>query len=79
MDFDPERTLIGGPNESGKSTLIEAVHRALFLKAQVTGEPQRSMVSRTYPGHPEVELEFEVQGVRYHLLKRFSGQSDIAR
>lgn len=79
MDFDPERTLIGGPNESGKSTLIEAVHRALFLKAQVTGEPQRSMVSRTYPGHPEVELEFEVQGVRYHLLKRFSGQSGIAR
>ena len=79
MEFDPARTLIGGPNESGKSTLIEAVHRALFLKAQVTGEPQRSMVSRIHSGHPEVEVEFQVEGVRYHLFKRFSGQSGIAR
>ncbi|MBZ0188390.1 MAG: ATP-binding protein, partial [Candidatus Obscuribacterales bacterium] len=24
VDFDPSRSLIGGPNESGKSTFIEA-------------------------------------------------------
>mgnify|MGYP003471247982 CR=1 FL=1 len=40
VEFDGSRTLIGGPNESGKSTLMEAVHRALFLKATVTGEAQ---------------------------------------
>ncbi len=79
VEFDPARTLIGGPNESGKSTFIEAVHRALFLKAQVTGEPQRSMVSRTHPGHPEVEVDFEIDGTCYHLFKRFGGQSGVAR
>ena len=34
VDFDPSRTLIGGLNEVGKSTLIEAVHRCLFLKSR---------------------------------------------
>ena len=31
IDLDDSRTLIGGANESGKSTLVEAVHRAFFL------------------------------------------------
>jgi recombinational DNA repair ATPase RecF len=34
VQFDESRTIIGGPNESGKSTLIEAIHRALFLKSK---------------------------------------------
>ena len=32
LRFDPGLTLIGGANESGKSTLVEALHRTLFLK-----------------------------------------------
>jgi DNA repair exonuclease SbcCD ATPase subunit len=36
FSFSPRLTLIGGPNESGKSTLVEALHRALFLKASAT-------------------------------------------
>ncbi|MDO8542306.1 MAG: AAA family ATPase [Opitutaceae bacterium] len=72
--FDPARTLIGGPNESGKSTLVEAIHRALFLRAKGTGEPHQVM--RPISGsHPEVELVFEAAGQRYRLHKRFSGQS----
>ncbi|PTY04933.1 hypothetical protein DB347_19770 [Opitutaceae bacterium EW11] len=74
VEFDPERTLIGGPNESGKSTLVEAVHRALFLRAKGTGGPHQAMKS-FLGGHPEVELRFEAAGRRYHLAKRFSGQS----
>lgn len=79
VEFDPERTLIGGPNESGKSTLVEAIHRALFLKATVTGEARDAMVSRVAQGHPEVELLFECDGERYQLAKRFSGQTGAAR
>ncbi|WP_373060749.1 AAA family ATPase, partial [Gemmatimonas sp.] len=30
--LDPSRTVVGGLNESGKSTLIEAAHRALFMR-----------------------------------------------
>ena len=77
--FDPSRTLIGGPNEVGKSTLIEAIHRGLFLKSTVTGEAQKSMVSTVFPGHPEVELRFNAHGGEYHLIKRFSGGSGTAK
>jgi DNA repair exonuclease SbcCD ATPase subunit len=73
VEFDPERTLIGGPNESGKSTLIEAVHKALFLRAKITGEAQKSMVSHSRGGHPEVEVGFTARGRTFRLLKRFSG------
>lgn len=78
MEFDPERTLIGGANESGKSTLIEAAHRALFLRAKTGGELQKEMVSRIHAGHPEVEISFEASGKRWRVLKRFSGQSGTA-
>jgi hypothetical protein len=73
LDLDPARTLITGPNESGKSTLIEAVHRAFFLRARTGGEMQKSMVSRLHPGYPEVEVCFEAAGKVHRILKRFSG------
>jgi hypothetical protein len=78
VDFDAARTLIGGPNESGKSTLIEAAHRALFLRATTGGEARRSMVSLRHGGHPEVELHFAARGRRWRMLKRFSGPSGTA-
>ena len=56
VHFDAQRSLIGGVNESGKSTLIEAIHRGLFLKSRVTGETQKSMVSHQHTGHPEVDI-----------------------
>ena len=75
IELDAHRTLIGGPNEVGKSTLAEAAHRALFLKAKITGDTQKSMVSAIHSGHPEVEVCFEAGGRDYRLLKRFSGTS----
>src|ERR1022692_1536665 len=71
VDFDPSRTLIGGPNETGKSTLIEAMHRALFLRAKGNTEQHRAMTSTLFNGHPEVELVFEAGGNTYVLKKRF--------
>lgn len=78
IEFDPSLTLIGGPNESGKSTFAEAIHRALFLKAKTGGAAQKAMVSTRFPGAPEVELRFEVGGRLYRLAKRFSGASGSA-
>ena len=71
VDFDPSRTLIGGANETGKSTLVEGVHRALFLKAKGNSEYHREMDSSLHLGHPEVELVFEASGTNYRLKKRF--------
>lgn len=79
IEFDESRTLIGGPNESGKSTLIEAIHRGLFLKSKVTGDVQKSMVSTTSPGTPEVDVVFEASGKIYQLNKRFSGNNGTTR
>lgn len=71
--FDPSRTVVGGPNESGKSTLAEAVHRALFLRSRASGAVLESMRSRFHPGHPAVELTFESGGATYTVSKQFTG------
>lgn len=79
VELDPARNLIGGPNESGKSTLVEATHRALFLKAKGNSEIHRQMTSQTHGGKPEVEVEFEAEGKRYTLVKSFKGTSGATR
>jgi DNA repair exonuclease SbcCD ATPase subunit len=73
LSFSPQLTLIGGPNESGKSTLVEALHRALFLKATATGAPVEALRSRLHLGQPTVQLGFEARGDTWTLRKRFSG------
>jgi DNA repair exonuclease SbcCD ATPase subunit len=73
LNFSPRLTLIGGPNESGKSTLVEALHRALFLKASATGAPVEALQSRLYMGQPVVQIGFEAKGDSWTLRKRFSG------
>ena len=75
LAFSPRLTLIGGPNESGKSTLVEALHRALFLKASATGGPVEALQSRLHIGQPVVQLSFEARGDTWTLRKRFSGSS----
>jgi len=72
VNFDPHRTLVGGPNESGKSTLAEALHRALFMRAKGNTEMHRAMRSATFPGTPEIVLRFECEGRPYTLTKFFS-------
>ncbi len=71
VTFDPHRTLIGGLNETGKSTLAEALHRVLFLRAKGNTSEHRAMVSTLHQGHPEVSLSFEGQGIVWQLTKRF--------
>jgi len=78
VDLDPSRNLIGGPNESGKSTFIEAAHCALFLKASTGGTLQKGMVSSKHTGHPEVDVTFETEGKTYIISKRFSGANGTA-
>ena len=77
--FDSQRTLIGGPNETGKSTFAEAVHRALFFKAKGNTREHKLMKSSVHQGTPEVELSFEAGGGMYQLRKRFgtSGETTL--
>ena len=73
LNFSPRLTLIGGPNESSKSTLVEALHRALFLKASATGAPVEALQSRLHMGQPVVQIGFAAKGDSWTLRKRFSG------
>jgi len=70
--------VIGGPNEAGKSTLVEAVHHAFFLRCRTTGAAHKAMLSEFHAGHPTVELTFESGGRRYTITKVFSGNQSAS-
>ena len=72
IEFAPGVTLITGGNEFGKSTLIEAVHHALFLRSKVSEEMAKALSSKLHEGRPQVELTFEVEGRRYKITKQFA-------
>lgn len=78
VSFDQARTVIGGPNESGKSTLVEAVHNAFFLRSRVTGAAHKAMLSEFHAGHPTVELRFESGGREYTITKVFTGNQSAS-
>lgn len=73
VTFDPRFTVIAGPNQSGKSTLAEALHRALFLPVKTGGELLKGMQASPFLAEPEVELSFEAGDQRWTLRKRFAG------
>ncbi|MFZ9229387.1 MAG: AAA family ATPase, partial [Prochlorococcaceae cyanobacterium] len=66
-------SLIAGANETGKSTVVDALHKALFLKATATGRGIEELRSLTHGGLPEVELRFAAAGSTWLLRKRFAG------
>jgi DNA repair exonuclease SbcCD ATPase subunit len=70
VKFSPTINVVGGRNEIGKSTIAEAIHRVLFLKADGTTEYHKKMKS-DFGGEPEVRLRFEQGGTTYVLFKRF--------
>jgi DNA repair exonuclease SbcCD ATPase subunit len=70
VKFTPTIHVVGGRNEIGKSTIAEAIHRVLFLKADGTTEYHKKMKSN-FGGEPEVRLRFEQGGTTYVLFKRF--------
>ncbi len=77
--FAPGLTLIGGGNETGKSSLVEAMHRTLFVRATATGAAVRDLRSAVHAGHPQVELDFEADGHHWSLQKSFSGSGGTCR
>lgn len=77
VEFDPRLTLVSGPNESGKSTLMHALNCALFLKSKGASREHKSLRSRLHVGDPAVELEFEIGSQRFVLNKVFKGTGGV--
>lgn len=72
VTFDDRLTIISGPNESGKSTLVEAIHRGLFLKSRTGGAVRDRMMPRD-GAVPEVTLSLELEGKKVAVRKVFHG------
>ena len=60
-----------GPNELGKSTLLDALRAVLFERYSSRARPIIALQNDRSNAAPVVELAFEVDGAEYILTKRF--------
>ena len=63
--------LVVGPNELGKSTLLDALRAVLFERYSSRARPIVSLQNDRSGAAPVVELVFEVNSAEYTLTKRF--------
>ena len=63
--------LVVGPNELGKSTLLDALRAVLFERYSSKAMPIVALQNDRSGAAPVVELAFEVNGAGYTLTKRF--------
>jgi DNA repair exonuclease SbcCD ATPase subunit len=78
LALDTGVNVIHGPNETGKSTVLDAICRGFFDR-HTTGMLKDRVPWGTQLG-PRVEIEFTVKDQRYRLTKRFiDGESSELR
>lgn len=63
--------VVVGPNEMGKSTLLDALRAALFEKYSSKAQPIVALQNDRNQAGPVVELEFELDDGVYRVTKRF--------
>ena len=63
--------LVVGPNELGKSTLLDALRAVLFERYSSGARSIKALRNDRSGAAPVVELVFEVDGAEYTLTKRF--------
>jgi DNA repair exonuclease SbcCD ATPase subunit len=64
-------TVVSGDNEEGKSTLLEALRCAFFLKHNASGAARDAIRPYLGGGVPAVAIGFRIGGRAYRLEKRF--------
>ena len=70
-EFNDGLNLVVGPNEFGKSTLLDALRAVLFERYSSRARPIIALQNDRSSAAPVVELVFEVSGAFYTLTKRF--------
>lgn len=63
--------VVVGPNEMGKSTLLDALRAALFEKYSSKAQPITALQNARNQAGPVVELTFELDDGLYRIAKRF--------
>ena len=69
--LEPGLNLIVGPNESGKSTIVEALGAALFCDPASKARTVKRLERWGTDGATRLELDFDHAGNRYRLVKDF--------
>jgi len=69
--IDDGLNLVVGPNEMGKSTLLDALRAALFEKHTSKAQAITALQNERNQAAPVVELEFELDDGEYRIAKRF--------
>ncbi len=69
--FSPGLNLIKGPNEAGKSTLVDALTDALFENPKTRKKDVKARTSWGFEKDFEITLDFESEGLSYSLSKDF--------
>ncbi|WP_169566479.1 AAA family ATPase [Sneathiella limimaris] len=70
-DIGDGLNVIVGPNEMGKSTLLDALRASLFEKYSSKAQPITALQNDRNQAAPVVELAFEVDDGIYRIRKRF--------
>ena len=69
--FEEGINILHAPNATGKSTLFEALQRALMDNHNTTGEDAKKLRPWGRALSPGVRVEFTVGGKRYRVAKNF--------
>lgn len=75
----PGLNVLAAANEQGKSTIFDALHAVFFKDAKSWDKEIRALAPRA-GGEPLVEVELDVDGLRYRLAKQFrkgSGKGEV--
>ena len=67
--------VVVGPNEMGKSTLLDALRAVLFEKYDSKAKPVKNLQNVRNKAAPVVELVFEINEGTYRITKRFIKKS----
>lgn len=71
--------VLAAPNEQGKSTIFDALHAAFFKDAKSWDKEIRALAPRA-GGEPRVEVEIDLDGRAYRVVKQFqkaSGKGEL--
>jgi DNA repair exonuclease SbcCD ATPase subunit len=74
IEFGEAATIIYGPNETGKSTVLEALGRGLFDRSSSHSEAIKHIKPLTARGNvtSTVRIEFTLMGTKYRVEKNFN-------
>lgn len=72
--FHEGLTVVLGPNETGKSTLLAAIAAALFTNADASSREAQSFRTWASQADPHVQMQFVAQDAEYTIEKTYLGE-----